>query len=372
MGLRDLTANARVVITRIAPVPPPLDPEDPVNDMPIPPSSGTPRFATIEQFILEQQSRFPEATGAFSRLIRDLSLAAKIVSRDIRRAGLLDITGASGTTNVQGEVQQKLDAIAHAEFEKALRLGGEVALLVSEEADELIQLHPPGSRGRYAVLLDPLDGSSNIDVNVSVGTIFSVFRLPDGVNEPAEEHALRPGTEQIAAGYVVYGSSTMLVFTSGQGVHGFTLDPTLGEFLLSHPDMRIPEDGQYYSLDEGNSESFSPELRRYVAWLRDPAPHTGKPHKTRYIGSFIADFHRNLRGGGIYIYPATKLYPEGKLRLMYEANPMAMIVEQAGGLASDGSRRILEIQPKSLHQRTALYIGSRRMVERAEKVLRGE
>jgi fructose-1,6-bisphosphatase I len=333
---------------------------------------GTQRFATIEQFILEQQSRFPEATGAFSRLIRDLSLAAKIVSRDIRRAGLLDVRGTSGTTNVQGEVQQKLDAIAHAEFEKALRMGGEVALVVSEEADELIQLQPAGSRGRYVVLLDPLDGSSNIDVNVSVGTIFSVFRLADGVTDPTEADALRPGTEQVAAGYVVYGSSTMMVFTTGDGVHGFTLDPTLGEFLLSHRDMRVPEDGRYYSIDEGNSESFSPGLRSHVAWLHRPDPETGQPHKTRYIGSFIADFHRNLLGGGLYMYPATKLYPEGKLRLMYEANPMALIVEQAGGLASDGSRRILDIVPEGLHQRTPLYIGSRKMVERAEKALEAD
>ena len=337
-----------------------------------PARAATPRFATIEQFILEQQTRYPSATGAFSRLIRDLSLAAKIVSRDIRRAGLLDVTGTSGTTNVQGEVQQKLDAIAHAEFEKALRLGGEVALVVSEEADELIQLHPAGSRGRYVVLLDPLDGSSNIDVNVSVGTIFSVFRLPEGVSEPAEEHALRPGIEQVAAGYVVYGSSTMLVFTSGEGVHGFTLDPTLGEFLLSHPNLRIPEDGRYYSIDEGNSQSFSEALKRHVAWLHSPDPATGQPHKTRYIGSFIADFHRNLLSGGLYLYPATRLYPEGKLRLMYEANPMAFIVEQAGGLASDGSRRILEIVPEGLHQRTPLYIGSRRMVDRVVEALREE
>jgi fructose-1,6-bisphosphatase I len=336
------------------------------------PRAATPRFATIEQFILEQQSRYPAATGAFSRLIRDLSLAAKIVSRDIRRAGLLDVTGSSGATNVQGEVQQKLDAIAHAEFEKALRLGGEVALVVSEEADELIQLHPAGSRGRYVVLLDPLDGSSNIDVNVSVGTIFSVFRLPDGVSEPSEEHALRPGTEQVAAGYVIYGSSTMLVFSSGEGVHGFTLDPTLGEFLLSHPDLRIPEDGRYYSIDEGNSESFSEPLKRHVAWLHSPDPTTGQPHKTRYIGSFIADFHRNLLSGGLYLYPATRLYPEGKLRLMYEANPRAFIVEQAGGLASDGHRRILEIVPEGLHQRTPLYIGSRRMVERVVGMLQEE
>lgn len=331
----------------------------------------TARFATIEQFILEQQSRYPDASGAFSRLIRDLSLASKIVSRDIRRAGLLDVQGESGVTNVQGEVQQKLDAIAHDVFERALRLGGEVALMVSEEADELIPLQPEGSRGRYVVLLDPLDGSSNIDVNVSVGTIFSVFRMADGATRPTEADALRAGREQVAAGYVVYGSSTMLVFTSGEGVHGFTLDPTLGEFLLSHPEMRIPEDGRYYSIDEGNSESFSRELKRHVEWLHSPDPATGQPHKTRYIGSFIADFHRNLLEGGIYMYPATRLYPEGKLRLMYEANPMAMIVEQAGGLASDGERRILDIAPQALHQRTAVYIGSRRMVERLERALGG-
>ncbi|CAN5433651.1 class 1 fructose-bisphosphatase [soil metagenome] len=333
---------------------------------------GSGRHQTIEQFILEQQERFPEASGVFSRLIRDLSLAGKVVSRDIRRAGLLDVTGSTGETNVQGEVQQKLDAIAHQEFEEALRLGGEVALVVSEEADELIPLHPRGSRGRYVVLLDPLDRSSNIDVNVSVGTIFSVFRLPQSVAAPSLEHALRPGSEQVAAGYIVYGSSTMMVFTSGDGVHGFTLDPTLGEFLLSHPNLRIPEDGIYYSIDEGNSESFSAELQRYVAWLHRRDPETNLPHKTRYIGSFIADFHRNLLRGGIYMYPATQDYPQGKLRLMYEANPMAMIVEQAGGLASDGRRRILDIQPEDLHQRTPLYIGSPRMVERAERFLRGE
>lgn len=335
-------------------------------------TAGIPRFATIEQFILEQQSRYPEATGAFSRLIRDLSLAAKIVSRDIRRAGLLDVRGASGTTNVQGEVQQKLDAIAHDAFERALRLGGEAALMVSEEADELIHLQPAGSRARYVVLIDPLDGSTNIDVNVSVGTIFSVFRLRDDVEVPGEEDVLRPGSEQVGAGYVVYGSSTMLVFTTGSGVHGFTLDPTLGEFLLSHPDLRIPEDGRYYSIDEGNSESFSPQLRRHVDWLHSPDPTTGQPHKTRYIGSFIADFHRNLLEGGVYMYPATRLYPEGKLRLMYEANPMALIVEQGGGKASDGARRILDIEPEGLHQRTPLYIGSPRMVARVEEALRGD
>ena len=329
------------------------------------------RYPTIEQFILEQQARHPAATGALSRLIRDLSLAAKVVNRDIRRAGLLDVLGETGDVNVQGEAQQRLDAIAHAEFVRALSLGGECALIVSEEADELIPLRPEGSDGRYMVYLDPLDGSSNLDVNISVGTIFSIFRLPEEIGEPTPETALLPGTAQVAAGYVVYGSSTMLVFTTGDGVNGFTLDPGIGEFLLSHPRLRIPEDGPFYSIDEGNSESFSPELSRYVTSLHYRDPQTQKPHKTRYVGSLIADFHRNLLKGGIYMYPATREYPEGKLRLMYEAYPMAFIVEEAGGRASDGARRILEVEPRALHQRTPLYIGSGRMVAEAEAYLGG-
>lgn len=330
------------------------------------------RFKTLEQFVLEQQHRFPHATGAFTRLLSSIGVAAKVVNRDIRRAGLLDVLGETGETNVQGEVQQQLDAIAHLEFVEALKAGGECRLIVSEEHDELIPLHPTGSDGQYAVYLDPLDGSSNIDVNVSVGTIFSIFRFPDEVEEPLEEAALRPGTEQVAAGYVVYGSSTMLVLTTGSGVHGFTLDPTLGEFLLSHPEIRIPESGVFYSIDEGNSESFGEGLQRFLQWLHRRDEQTGKPHKTRYVGSFIADFHRNLLKGGIYMYPATADYPQGKLRLMYEAMPMAFIAEQAGGLASDGRRRILEINPEALHQRIPLYIGSPALVRRAESFLASE
>ncbi len=329
----------------------------------------TSRFQTLEQFVLEQQDALPLATGTFSRLIRDLSIAAKVVNSYIRRAGLLDVLGETGEVNVQGEVQQQLDAIAHAEFVEALRLGGECALIVSEEADEIVPLAPRGG-GRYVVLLDPLDGSSNIDVNVSVGTIFSVFRLADG--EPATvASALKPGAEQVAAGYVIYGSSTMLVYTSGDGVNGFTLDPAVGEFMLSHPGLRTPAWGRYYSIDEGNAAAFEPELEAFLRWMEhgQPEPST---YKTRYVGSFITDFHRNLIKGGLYMYPATAVYPDGKLRLMYEANPMAFIVEQAGGRASDGARRILDIQPEALHQRTALYIGSAEPVDRAEAFLRGE
>lgn len=327
------------------------------------------RFQTLEQFILERQEQLPLATGSFSRLIRDLSIAAKVVNSYIGRAGLLDVTGPTDDVNVQGEVQQKLDVIAHTEFVEALRLGGECGLIVSEEHDEIIPVETrPRDDTPYIVLLDPLDGSSNIDVNVSVGTIFSVFRLPEGFGRPTLDAVLEPGVEQVAAGYIIYGSSTMFVYTSGDGVNGFTLDPIVGEFMLSHPQLTTPDSGRFYSIDEGNAAAFTPGLERYMHWIKheQEQPQT---FKTRYTGSFISDFHRNLLKGGIYIYPATAVYPEGKLRLMYEANPMAFLVEEAGGRATDGHRRILEIRPESVHQRTALYIGSTAMVRKAESFL---
>ena len=331
-------------------------------------------FKTLEQFIIEQEDRFPHSTGAFSRLLRDISLAAKIVNRDMRKAGLIDIYGATGETNVQGEVQQKMDALAHREFVLALRRGGECCLIGSEEHAEAIPLNTRSEGdGDYIVLLDPLDGSSNIDVCVSVGTIFSVYRLPDGYEgKPDLDAALQPGTEQIAAGYVVYGSSTMLVYTTGHGTNGFTLDPSIGEFLLSHPDLKTPKTGRIFSINAGYYHSFDEGLRNYLDWLQEQDPATNRPAKTRYIGSFVSDFHRNLLKGGIYLYPATTGSPEGKLRLMYEANPMAFIVEQAGGKASDGYQRILEKKPTKLHQRTPLFIGSPDMVEQAEAFLQGE
>ena len=332
-------------------------------------------FETLEQFIIEQEDRFPHSTGAFSRLLRDISLAAKIVNRDMRKAGLIDIYGSTGETNVQGEVQQKMDALAHREFVTALRRGGECCLIGSEEHAEAIPLDTSAEGdGKYIVLLDPLDGSSNIDVCVSVGTIFSVYRLPDAYDkdEPEVEAALQPGTEQIAAGYVVYGSSTMLVYTTGNGVNGFTLDPSIGEFLLSHPNLTTPKRGRIFSINAGYYHSFDEGLREYLDWLQVHDPDTNRPAKTRYIGSFVSDFHRNLLKGGIYMYPATKSSPEGKLRLMYEANPMGFIAEQAGGLASDGHHRILEKTPKKLHQRTPLFIGSEEMVRRAEAFVQGE
>lgn len=333
-------------------------------------------FKTLEQFILERQDRFPHSTGAFSRLLRDISLAAKIVNRDMRRAGLIDVSGSTGETNVQGEVQQKMDALAHREFVQALRRGGECCLIGSEEHAEAIPLSSVAHEGdgKYIVLLDPLDGSSNIDVNVSVGTIFSIYRLPDGYDkmEPEVSAALQPGTEQIAAGYIVYGSSTMLVYTTGDGVNGFTLDPSIGEFLLSHPDIRTPSRGRIFSINSGYYHSFDDGLREYLDWLQVQDPETSRPAKTRYIGSFVSDFHRNLLKGGIYMYPKTEGSPEGKLRLMYEANPMGFIVEQAGGAASDGYTRILEKSPTKLHERTPLFIGSEEMVRRAEAFVQGD
>lgn len=327
---------------------------------------------TLEQFIIEQQEDHPGSTGAFSRLLRDISVAAKIVNRDIRKAGLVDIRGESGIINVQGEVQMKLDALAHEEFLRALHRGGECALIGSEEHAEAIPLQGVADEmGRYIVLLDPLDGSSNIDVNVSIGTIFSIYQTPQGFDGSSLEAALQPGVNQVAAGYIVYGSSTILVYTTGNGVNGFTLEPSIGEFLLSHPNIRAPRMGRIYSINEGNYNSWPHGLKEFIKWAQEDDPGTQRPFTTRYIGSFVSDFHRNLLKGGIYIYPSDRRNYEGKIRLMYEANPLAFIVEQAGGRASDGYQRILEKQPRALHQRTPLYIGSEQLVRTAEEFLQG-
>ena len=330
-------------------------------------------YITLEQFIIERQEELAHSTGAFSRLIRDLSVAAKIVNWHMRRAGITDVFGDTGVINVQGEVQQVMDALAHKEFVRALRRGGECCLIGSEEHSEAIPIRTnDDGEGNYIVLLDPLDGSSNIEVNVSVGTIFSIYRLPDGWGEPTVEAALQAGYRQVGAGYIVYGSSTILVYTTGHGVNGFTLDPSVGEFLLTHPDIRIPEDGKMYSINEGNYNSFEDGLRKYIKWIQLEREEEGLPLSTRYIGSFVADFHRNLLKGGLYMYPATRKSPNGKLRLMYEANPLAFVVEQAGGAATNGIQPILHLEPEKLHQRTPLYIGSKRMVETAHQFLRGD
>ncbi len=328
---------------------------------------------TLEQFIIERQGDFKHAAGELTRLLYDISLAAKVVNRDVNKAGLVDILGVTDNENVHGEVQKTLDILAHNEFVLALSRGGEVCLIGSEEQEEAIQVNANGAeRGRYVVLLDPLDGSSNIDVNVSIGTIFSVYRTPDGLSSPTMDQVLQPGADQVAAGYIIYGSSAMLVYTTGNGVNGFTLDPSIGEFILSHPNLKIPKRGIIYSINEGNYNSWEAGLKKYIKWLQIDDPSTNRPYTARYIGSLVADFHRNLLKGGIYIYPANTRNPNGKIRLMYEANPMAFIVEQAGGMATNGHASILELEPTSLHQRTPIYIGSVDMVTRVGRFLSGD
>ncbi|MGB3541540.1 class 1 fructose-bisphosphatase, partial [Rubrivirga sp.] len=311
-------------------------------------------FVTLEQFIIEREKESPGSKGQFSRLLRDIAVAAKMVERDVRKAGLVDLFGETGTVNVQDEDQKKLDVLAHEAFVRALRRGGEVCLIGSEEHAEAIPLLFDDCQGKYVVLFDPLDGSSNIDVNVSIGTIFSIYRVPDDhVGRVTLEAALQPGRAQVAAGYVIYGSSTILVYTTGNGVNGFTLDPSIGEFLLSHPDIQTPERGSMYSVNEGNYNSFEPGVREYIKWMQREAPDDDppRPYTTRYIGSFVADVHRNMIKGGVYVYPANARNPQGKLRLMYEANPMAFIVEQAGGRAETGDGPVLDVKPGALHDR---------------------
>jgi fructose-1,6-bisphosphatase I len=323
---------------------------------------------TIERFIIEQEQLHPEASGDLSNILYDLALAAKMITNKVRNAGLVDILGSARTENVQGEIQQKLDIFANETIVKAMDHTGRLCAMASEEEPGIIPIPREFRTGKYALLFDPLDGSSNIDVNVPVGTIFSVVPKITRGRDGVMEDMLQPGRRQAAAGYVIYGSSTMLVYTTGQGAHGFTLDPSIGEFLLSHPDIRIPDDGRYLSVNDSYSPLWGDEVRDLMRRYRGlDSDH--KPLSIRYVGSLVADFHRNLLGGGIFAYPRNSQTPEGKLRLLYEANPLAFIVEQAGGLASDGSNRILDLQPTALHQRTPLYIGSRAEVELAERIL---
>jgi fructose-1,6-bisphosphatase I len=326
------------------------------------------KLTTLHEFIVAKQKDFPFASGELSRLLSDIALAAKIVSNDVRKAGLVDhILGAQGGQNVQGEEQQKLDVVADEAFIRAFENGGEVCGIASEENDDFVAFSSEtAQKGNYVVLFDPLDGSSNIDVNVSIGTIFSIYRRISPNGTPATlADMLQTGDQQVAAGYVLYGSSTILVYSTGKGVNGFTLDPAVGEFFLSHPDMKMPEEGRLYSINEGNLQDFDPTLRAYLDYCQSDKNQTGKPYSGRYIGSLVADFHRNLIKGGIYIYPNVPSAPQGRLRLLYECNPLAFIAEQAGGLATDGQQRILDIKPNQLHQRVGFYIGSKKMVEKA-------
>lgn len=322
---------------------------------------------TLGQFIIAKQNDFPYAKGELSRLLRDIGIAAKIVNREVNKAGLVDILGAAGETNIQGEEQKKLDVFANEQFIAALKAGGECCAIASEENDEIILIDNEVSKNaKYVVCIDPLDGSSNIDVNVSIGTIFSVYRRVSSYGPGTIADFLQKGTEQVAAGYIIYGSSTMLVYTTGNGVNGFTLDPSIGEFCLSHPDMKSPEEGNIYSINQGNFVHFTQGVKDYIKFCQEEDIVNDRPYTLRYIGSLVADFHRNLIKGGIYIYPPTLKSPKGKLRLLYECNPLAFIAEQAGAKATDGFRRIMEIQPTDIHQRVTLFIGSRQMVTRAE------
>ena len=324
-------------------------------------------ITTLSDFIIDRQAEFPGATGELTRILNDIAIASKIVSRDVRRAGLVDhILGAQGEVNIQGEEQQKLDVVADNQFIKVFESSGEICGIASEENDDFVAFtSEKAMNGKYVVLFDPLDGSSNIDVNVSIGTIFSIYKRVSPVGTLATlEDMLQKGTDQIAAGYVLYGSSTMLVYTTGHGVNGFTLDPSIGEFCLSHPNMKMPESGRMYAMNEGNIHECEQGLRDYVAFCQQ-VQEDGRPYSGRYIGSLVADFHRNMIKGGIYIYPVTNQSPKGKLRLLYECNPLAFIAEQAGGMATNGTERILDIQPTALHERCGYYTGSKNMMLKA-------
>jgi len=325
---------------------------------------------TIERFILDQEQKYPEATGELSNLLYDIALACKIIAAQIRRAGLVNILGSAGVTNVQGEEQQKLDVFANETMKNALSHTGRVCVMASEEDQDVVPVPEQYPAGKYAVLFDPLDGSSNIDVNGPVGTIFSIYRRVSLEGRGSLADVLQPGCRQVAAGYVIYGSSTMMVYSTGQGVAGFTLDPSIGEFLLSHPRIVTPRVGMYYSVNESNFGRWSKGIQWAVRGLHGDRPEEIKGKNSRYIGSLVADFHRNLIAGGIFLYPADTKNPRGKLRLLYECAPMAFIAEQAGGSATDGTRRILDIVPDDLHQRTPLVIGSREDVGYVADTLR--
>ncbi len=330
------------------------------------------QITTIERFILDQQRGFPDATGTLTNLLYDLALAAKIIASRTTRAGLVDILGSTGEQNIQGEEVQKLDRFAERTIFRLNDHTGRLAVMASEEEADIIPIPERFKTGKYVLLYDPLDGSSNIDFNVSVGTIFAIYRRKSQEGPGTLEDCLQKGRDLVAAGYIIYGSSTMMVYSTGQGVHGFTLDPSIGEFLLSHPNIRIPARPKYYSVNQGYERYWSEGVRRFTRWLQGENE-AGKELSLRYIGSLVADFHRNLLTGGIFYYPADSKDPDkphGKLRLLYEAAPLAFLAEQAGGYASDGRRPILDIQPQGLHQRTPLFIGNRSLVEKAEFFIR--
>ncbi|MDT8435514.1 MAG: class 1 fructose-bisphosphatase [Gemmatimonadota bacterium] len=327
---------------------------------------------TLGRFILEEERQHPGATGALTSILYDLALAAKLVHREVSKAGLVDILGQAGHGNVHGEEVQKLDDYAHEVVFNAMDHGGNLCVMASEEEEGLIPIPAKFPTGDYVLLFDPLDGSSNIDANISIGTIFSIHRRVTEGRDGTLEDCLQPGHRQVAAGYVMYGSSTVLVYTTGNGVHGFTLDPSIGEFLLSHSRIRLPDPGKrIYSVNEGNFARWTDRQKELVEWFRGSGPNGGGGFSQRYVGSLVADFHRTLLYGGVFMYPGDRDKPRGKLRLLYEAAPLAFLCEQAGGRATDGAADILSLQPQALHERTPLFMGNRRWVDLAGEVLAG-
>lgn len=330
------------------------------------------KVITIERHIIEGERAHPGATGDFSGLLRDLTLAVKVIWREVSKAGLVDILGNVGRENISGDEVKKLDVFADETIYKAMDHGGHLCVMASEENEDVLHIPDQYPTGKYVLLYDPLDGSSNIDANINIGTIFSIYRRVTPSGKGTLQDCLQPGYKQVAAGYVIYGSSTMLVYTTGDGVHGFTLDPGIGEFLLSHENIRIPKKGKIYSVNVGNYAKWDEGMKKYIHYLHDEDKATSRPYSLRYIGSMVADIHRTLLYGGIFMYPGDKKNPDGKLRLMYEANPTSFIIEQAGGRASNGRSRILDMQPTSLHQHTPLFVGSVEDVCKAEEFLQGK
>lgn len=326
------------------------------------------KLVTLEEYIIRVQNKFPGATGELSQLLRDIGLAAKIISREVNKAGITNLLGLEGSKNIHGESVKKLDRFADDQLISALDRSLITCIVVSEENDGIVRLNSNG--GKYIVYLDPLDGSSNVDVNVSIGSIFSIYmRQPRFDKKLVEKDALQPGIRQVAAGYVLYGSSTILAYTTGLGVSAFTLDPSIGEFILAFDEYKLPEHGTIYSINEGSYNSWQEGLKKYIKYCQEEDPEANRPYTARYIGTMVADLHRTLVKGGIFIYPASKKYPNGKLRLMYECNPLSFIIEQAGGMSIDGEKRTLEIEPETIHQRTPIYIGSKDNVKKARSFL---
>lgn len=327
------------------------------------------KIITIERHIIEGERAHPGASGSFSGLLRDLTLAFKVIWREVSKAGLVDILGSLGRENIHGDEVKKLDVFAHETIYRAMDHGGHLCVMASEENETVLNIPEHYPTGKYVLIYDPLDGSSNIDANVTIGTIFSLYRRVTPSGPGSLEDCIQPGYKQVAAGYVMYGSSTMIVYSTGDGVHGFTLDPSIGEFLLSHENIRIPKKGRIYSVNEGNYHRWTEGMKKYIRYLQEEDKASSRPYSARYVGSLVGDAQRTLLYGGIFMYPADSKNPKGKLRLMYEGNPMAFLMEQAGGRATDGCKRILDIQPRSLHERTPLFIGSEEDVLTAEEFL---